>query len=338
MAAWNGNKGIVYEVDPRHAEIVVEQLKLEEAKVVATPGTKEEGITIDNCEDKLDDEGASKYLALVARCNYFSPDRPDISHCVEELARHMAFPSKGNWMQLKRFGRYFKGRPRMCQVFEWQKVPQAIRTFSDADRAGCKQIRKSTIGGCVMLGKHTIKSWSRTQSLVAFSSGESELYATLKAAAESLGMISLLKDLGWHVAGEIWGDTSAALGIINRRGLGKTRHIDTGLLWIQQTAAEKRLNFHKVLGKVNPTDLFTKHLDQPTIDKHTSTMAFEITSGRAKEAPKLHTLQNDEHELCPYVRDVCEALNENKSATRYCKKEIETVHESEYVGVTIGVE
>ena len=65
---------------------------------------------------------------------------------------------------------------------------------------------------------------------MALSSGESELYATLKAAAETFGMISPMKDLGWHLPGEILGDASAALGIINRRGLGKTRHSDIGLL------------------------------------------------------------------------------------------------------------
>ena len=98
--------------------------------------------------------------------------------------------------------------------------------------------------------------------------GESELYATLKAAVETLGMISVMKDLGWDVTGEVWGDASAALGIINRRGLGKTRHIDTGLLWIQQTAAERQLKFSKALGADNPADLYTKHLDASTIEKH----------------------------------------------------------------------
>ena len=101
------------------------------------------------------------------------------------------------------------------------------------------------------------KGWSKTQSLVAFSSGESELHATLKAAAETLGMISMMKDLGWNVIGEVWGDATAALGIINRRGLGKTRHIDAGLLWTQQTASERQLKFSKVLGMNNLADLYT---------------------------------------------------------------------------------
>ena len=53
--------------------------------------------------------------------------------------------------------------------------------------------------------------------------------------------MSLLRDFGYEVKGEVLGDASAALGIINRRGMGRTRHIDTGLLWTQQTAVEKRL-------------------------------------------------------------------------------------------------
>ena len=161
-----------------------------------------------------------------------------------------------------------------------------------------------------------LKGWSKTQSLVALSSGESELYATLKVAAETLGLISMMRDLGWKVSGEVWGDASAALGITNRRGLGKTRHIDTGLLWIQQTAAERELKFNKVLGKINPADPYTKYLDANTVERHTTTLAYKFTQGRAKEAPKLHVLLSDDKDLCREVREICEALNTNKSLTR----------------------
>ena len=94
--------------------------------------------------------------------------------------------------------------------------------------------------------------------------GESDLYAALKASAEGLGAMSVLSDLGWYVKGEVWGDAGATLGIINRRGLGKTRHIDTGHLWIQEVAAKGRLKFEKVLGRDNPADLYTKYLDEKT--------------------------------------------------------------------------
>ena len=92
------------------------------------------------------------------------------------------------------------------------------------------------------------------------------------------------------MAGEIWGDARAALGIINRNGLGKTRHIDTGLLWIQQTVAQQRLKFDKVLGKENPADMYTKYLDWASLEKHTQRFHCEFASGRAAEAPQLHRI------------------------------------------------
>ena len=134
-----------------------------------------------------------------------------------------------------------------------------MTTFTDADWAGCKESRKSTTGGAMQAGSHTLKTWSKTQSLIALSSRESEFYAALKASAETLGMLAIMRDFGWTMHGEVFGDASAALGIIHRKGLGRTRHIDTGLLWIQQTAAEKRLAYYKVLGTDNPADLMTKY-------------------------------------------------------------------------------
>ena len=241
----------------------------------------------------LDESESSKYRAIVARCNYLCPDRPDIAFSVKELARHIANPEKGNWLQLKRLGRYLKGRPRLQQWFTWQEAPQTMKTYSDADWAGCKSTRKSTIGGCVTLGKRIVKTWSKTQSLIALSSGEGELYAMIKASAESMGLLSMLKDFGWHVSREIWGDASAAIGIVKRSGLGKTRHIDTALLWIQQNAAEKKIKYGKILGKLNPADLFTKHLDASTMDGHVRKLEFEVAVGRAMEAPKLHLLSRE---------------------------------------------
>ena len=80
------------------------------------------------------------------------------------------------------------------------------------------------------MGNHVLKGWSKTQCLIVLSPGESELYATLRAAAEALGMISMMRDLGYKVNGEIWSDASAVVGIIHRIGFGKTRHIDIGVI------------------------------------------------------------------------------------------------------------
>ena len=80
------------------------------------------------------------------------------------------------------------------------------------------------------------------------------------------------------------------LGIIHRKGLGKTRHIQIGLLWIQQVSAEKRLTFGKVFGKLNPADLFTKYLDNSTIEQHVARLNYMFTEGRASDAPTFHNV------------------------------------------------
>ena len=169
------------------------------------------------------------------------------------------------------------------------------------------------------MGMHIIKSYSKTQSLIALSSGESELYATLKAAAEGLGIIAMLSDLGVKVTGEVWGDASAPLGIINRKGLGKLRHIDIGHLWIQEVAARGRPKFHKVLGKENPADLYTKNLDEKTNHYHTTNLAYRLRDGRADEAPQLHNISQSregwEHgqnfEVCEWLSNVLNMIDNN---------------------------
>ena len=281
IITWHHDRGISYEVDPRHVEIISQQSLLRDAKLVTTPGTKDEGRTADDNEEPLDEEDATKYRALVARCNYLSPDRRDIAFSVKELVRRMSSPRKGDWTRLKRLGRYLVGKPRLQQWLAWQQAPKGINTYTDADWAGCRETRKSIIGGAITSGSHTIKSWSKIQALIALSSGESELYAALKASAEPLGTISMYMDYGIKMAGEIWGDAQAALGIIHRKGFGKTGHIQNGLLWIQQVSAEKRLKFGKVLGKLNPADLFTKYFDKETIEQHVRTLEYMFIDGRA---------------------------------------------------------
>ena len=137
---------------------------------------------------------------------------------------------------------------------------------------------------------HILKHWSRTPSLIALSSGESELHATLHTAAETLGLMAMARDLGICLQGKAWGDASAASGITHRNGLGRTRHIDVRHLWVQQVVAERRLEFGKTLGRDNPADLFVKYLDQRTMDKHVERLMGRYVNGRPPSAPELRNI------------------------------------------------
>ena len=84
-----------------------------------------------------------------------------------------------------------------------------------------------------MLGSHCLKAWSKTQSVVAKSSAEAELYGVARGGTEGLGMLTLLKDLARTIRLQPHLDAMAAKGIIERRGLSKVRHIDVSVLWLQ---------------------------------------------------------------------------------------------------------
>ena len=105
-------------------------------------------------------------------------------------------------------------------------------TYSDANWAGCLKSRKSTSGGVIKLGDHLLRSWSKTQTNIALSSAESEFYATMKAAQESIGMGAMGRELCMELSIRLLVDASAALGVAQRQGIGKIRHLQIGALWI----------------------------------------------------------------------------------------------------------
>ena len=65
------------------------------------------------------------------------------------------------------------------------------------------------------------------------SSGESELYRLNKGAAQALGIMALAIDFGIELEARVHTDASATLGVINRKGLGRLRHINVQYLWLQ---------------------------------------------------------------------------------------------------------
>ena len=126
------------------------------------------------------------------------------------------------------------------------------------------------------MGSHLLKSWSRTQTPLATSSGEAELYAAVKGGAELLGMQSLAADMGAIVGARLKVDAKATIGMVHQTGLGKLRHVEVSNLWIQNAVKEGRIHVDKVLGSENIADLMTKHLDRTTMDGLMARLPFEI--------------------------------------------------------------
>ena len=62
-----------------------------------------------------------------------------------------------------------------------------------------------------MFGTRYIEGWLSTHATRALSSAEAELYAAVKTSSELLGMVSIYRDFGITLQGDILGGASAAL-------------------------------------------------------------------------------------------------------------------------------
>ena len=101
-----GERGILYQHDPRRVDVFVANLGLVKGNAVQTP-------LIDDVKDEnplwQHPKQASEYRSHVARCLFLSPDRADITFAVNELRRRMSDPSAHCFTKLKRLVRYKTG-------------------------------------------------------------------------------------------------------------------------------------------------------------------------------------------------------------------------------------
>ena len=132
-----------------------------------------------------------------------------------------------------------------------------------------------------------MKTWSKTQPTIALSSGESELAAVVKGAAEAMGLRAVCEDFGIQMGIAMRSDATAAIGIVGREGLGKVRHLATADLWIQQRVRRGEIAVTKWPGTDNPADLCTKGLSPEATARHLAAMGFVGQEGRAAAAPAL---------------------------------------------------
>ena len=92
----------------------------------------------------------------------------------------------------------------------------------------------------------------------------------------------MLSDFGIAIDSRLFlsTDSSAAKGICSRRGLGKVRHIDANMLWLQDRVQKGHIVIKKVSGESTTSDALTNYLDVAKMNAHLASTGQFITSGR----------------------------------------------------------
>ena len=168
-------------------------------------------------------------------------------------------PHESAFNDLKRLGRYLRGRLRLVYEYWPQRFQKELTVFCDSDDAGCSITRRSTTGLVILWGRHCIMHSSNIQPTISLASGEREYYAIVKATA-GLSIQALLSDWNLETILKVKSDSSAARGITQRQGLGQTRHVETRFLWVQEKVQRRVLELEKAGTNHNVSDLLTKPL------------------------------------------------------------------------------
>ena len=253
--------GLAWEGDEKMVRDLVTEWELSDCKKADTPGAKDVDESKDPYAEEvfMEPEMASRYRSAAAKLNYASLDNPRISYAAKEVSRTMSKPRVGDEVKLKRILRYLSEIPNCKYFYNWQEEPACLVGFTDSDWAGCRRTRRSTSGGAVMHGQHLIMHWSRTQACVALSSCEAELNAGVKMTSELLGLVLAFSELGVRYEAEVRGDCSPMQGVIERRGVGKVKHLCLKQLWMQEKVRDKSVKFVKIPRDDNPSDAMTHH-------------------------------------------------------------------------------
>ena len=145
-------------------------------------------------------------------------------------------------------------------------------------------IRKSTNGAVIMAESMRLQAHSRGQASVALSSCEAEVMAASEGIKEALLLenVMMFSSLG-HYEIEIKVDSNATHAFFHRRGVGRVKHINSRILWLQDLIAAGGVRVKKIPRTQNLADMLTHTPSTKELEVFSPLMSLRSCSERDKE-------------------------------------------------------
>ena len=259
------SEGMLIEPSLRYVEETLQDLDLDPtSKGVSTPGSVKDLLAKDTGEKMLDATRAKTYASCVMRLVYLAQDRVDILHTVRQLSKTVSKPTEESWARLKRLGRYLVGHPRSQTLLRASGLMDVLYAISDSDWATDVESRRSTSCGVLTIDGAVQGVYSRGQTTIAQSSGEAEFYGAASMINEGIGLSGIYAELGIPMTIVLQLDSTAAIGMIQRRGTGRAlRH-----LFLQERLRDGTIGaIEKIDTSVNLADVGTKHFTASRLEE-----------------------------------------------------------------------
>ena len=273
----------------KHLQSALKKLEMSDCKGSVSPKLDKSCIEGDN--EELSEEQATRFRSAVLTLLYLSNERTDIQSTVRLLCTKLKSPTALEMRQLKRLLRYVKGTEDMSTVFEMRdnsdrrgQTVKRLEVYTDSVWASDQVTRKSTSGAVIMAEGMRLHAHSRGQASVALSSCEAEVMAASEGIKEALLLQKVLMFVGLgHSEIEIKVDSSAAHAFFHRRGVGRMKHIDSKILWLQDLIAAGGVRLKKIPRTQNLADMLTHTPSAKELEIFLPVMSLRRYSERDKE-------------------------------------------------------
>ncbi|XP_068461649.1 uncharacterized mitochondrial protein AtMg00810-like [Phaseolus vulgaris] len=225
------NQDEVFLSQRKYAKEILKKFLMENCKTVNTPMNQKEKLIKDDGSDKVNEY---EFRSLIGCLMYLTTTRPDILNVVSILSRFMHCPNETHMIAAKRVIRYIKGTWNFGVKFLKQKEMKLIG-FSDSDRGGSIDDKKSTSGYCFSLGSGMFSWSSKKQATVAQSTAEAEFIVATAAVNQALWLRKIFFDLNLEQkqSTKIHVDNQAAIAILNNPVFhGKTKHFNIKFFFV----------------------------------------------------------------------------------------------------------
>jgi hypothetical protein len=137
---------------------------------------------------------AMSYQSQIGTLQYLTFFRPNITYTVHQLCLHMHIPREPHLTALKRILRYLLGSFDYGLLLQPSPTSDLV-VYTDADWAGCPDMRRSTSGYAVFLGTNLVSWVAKRQPVVSRFSAETECRAVANSVAKASWMRQLLHEL-----------------------------------------------------------------------------------------------------------------------------------------------
>jgi hypothetical protein len=176
----------------KYTKDLLKRFNMEKCKPIKTPMPTNGHLDLDEGGNPVNQ---ILYRSMIGSLLYLTASRPDIMFSLYMCARFQSNPKKAHLRAVKRILRYLRHTPSIGLWYPKGATFDLIG-YSDSDYAGCKIDRKSTYGGCHLLGRSLVSWTSKKQNSVALSTAKAEYIAAGACCTQILYMKQTLLDYG----------------------------------------------------------------------------------------------------------------------------------------------